>query len=161
VLETDDGQVLSGSLDIVAHLEERHPDPPLWPSDPARRAEVQVFLEWFDGVWKGPPNQLADAIDAGHHPDEPELRRWCNALESSRDLFDELLQGRDYLAGGSFSVVDLAVFPFLKYGVGASDEDDETFHRILVEHLRPETRHHRLRAWIGRVDDRPRSGLAT
>jgi hypothetical protein len=30
-----------------------------------------------------------------------------------------------------------------------------------VEHLRPETRHHRLRAWIRRVDDRPRAGLAT
>jgi glutathione S-transferase len=65
------------------------------------------------------------------------------------------------LAGGSFSVLDLAVFPFLKYGVGAPDEDDEVFHRILVEHLRPETRHHRLRAWIRRVDDRPRAGLAT
>ncbi len=161
VLETDDGQVLSGSLDIVAHLEERHPEAPLYPSDPARRAEVELLLEWFDRVWKGPPNWLADAVVAGRDPQEPELRTWGEAVRASLDRFEALLQGRDFLAGGSFSVVDLAVFPFLKYGVGAPDEDDEVFHRILVEHLRPETRHHRVRAWIERVDDRPRAGLAT
>ncbi len=161
VLETDDGEVLSGSLDIVAHLEHRYPDAPLYPADPARRAEVELLLEWFDRVWKGPPTRLADAIVAGRHPDDPELRTCSGALRASVDRFEALLQGRDFLAGRSFSVVDLAVFPFLKYGVGASDEDDETFHRILVEHLRPETRHHRLRAWIQRVDARPRAGLAT
>jgi len=57
-------------------------------------------------------------------------------------------------------VADLTVFPFLKYGVLAYDEDDELFHRILAEHLRPETSHIRLRTWIARVDDLPRAGLA-
>jgi glutathione S-transferase len=161
VLELGDGEVLSGSLDIVAHLEDRFPDAPLYPADPARRAEVELLLAWFDGVWKGPPNELADALLAGRHPDEPELRTLGEVLRASLDRFEALLQGRDFLAGRSFSVVDLAVFPFLKYGVGAPDEDDEVFHRILVEHLRPETRHHRLRDWIRRVDDRPRAGLAT
>jgi glutathione S-transferase len=160
VLETDDGQVLSGSLDIVAHLEARYPHAPLYPADPARRAEVELLLEWFEKVWKGPPNRLADAILAGRDPQEAELRTWRNALQASRDQFEALLQGRDFLAGRTFSVVDLAVFPFLKYGVQASDEDVELFHRILAEHLRPEARHHRLRTWIGRVDSRPRAGLA-
>jgi glutathione S-transferase len=160
VLETDDGYVLSGSLDIVAHLEERHPGAPLYPADPSRRAEVALLLEWFDRVWKGPPNRLADAIDAGGDPQDPVLRTWGEELRASLDRFEALLQGRDFLAGPTFSVLDLAVFPFLKYGVWASDEDDETFHRILVEHLRLETRHARLRTWMERVDARPRAGLA-
>ena len=82
-------------------------------------------------------------------------------MRASLDHVEALLQGRDYVAGQTFGVLDLAMFPFLKYGVWASDEDDEVFHRILVEHLRPETRHRRLRAWMERVDSRPRAGLAT
>jgi len=160
VLETDDGGVLHDSLRIVAHLEARHPERPLYPAKPSRRAEVEVFLDWFDRVWKRPPNLLADALGAGGSPDEPELRRWAEALRGSLDRFDALLQDRDFLAGQAFGVADLVVFPFLKYGVVVSDEDDELFHRILAEHLRPETRHTRLRTWISRVDELPRAGLA-
>jgi glutathione S-transferase len=160
VLETDAGEVLSDSLRIVAHLEDRHPERPLYPAQASRRAEIEVLLDWFDRVWKRPPNLLADALAAGRDPGEPQLRRWRETLRASLDRFEALLQDRDFLTGRSFGVVDLAVFPFLKYGVVVSDEDDELFHRILVEHLRPETRHTSLRAWIARVDELPRAGLA-
>jgi glutathione S-transferase len=158
VLE-DGAAVVAGSLAIVAHLEARHPEPPLFPADAARRAEVEALLDWFDLVWKGPPNRLADAVAAGRDPSEPELRSLGEGLHASLDRFEALLQGRDFLAGGTFGVVDLAVFPFLKYGVWASDEDEDGFHRILARHLRPESRHPRLRAWIDRVNDLPRAGI--
>jgi glutathione S-transferase len=158
VLE-DDGRVISGSLAIVAHLEARHPGAPLFPADPARRAEVETFLDWFDLVWKGPPNWLADAVVAGRDPQEPELRTRGDGLHASLDRFEALLQGRDFLAGDAFGVMDLAVFPFLKYGVWADDEDDDAFHRILARHLRPEKRHPRLRTWIARVNELPRAGI--
>jgi hypothetical protein len=45
------------------------------------------------------------------------------------------LQPRDFPSGQPFGVVDLAVFPFLKYGVPVSDEDDSMAYRTLVEHL--------------------------
>ena len=51
-----DGQVLFDSPLILAWLEERHPEPPLYPADEARRAEVQTFLDWFNLLWKRPPN---------------------------------------------------------------------------------------------------------
>ncbi len=159
VLE-DDGQVLADSLRIVAHLEERHPQAPLYPGEPARREEVHVFLDWFDRVWKRPPNLLAGALEAGRDPEEPDLAAWAAELRGSLDRFEALLKERDFLLGQAFGVGDLAVFPFLKYGVVLNDEDDELFHRILVEHLRPEARHHRLRAWIERVDALPRAGMA-
>jgi hypothetical protein len=34
------------------------------------------------------------------------------------------------------------------------------FHRILVEHLGPGDEHQRVQAWIARVDQLPRAGLA-
>src|SRR5688500_11175550 len=73
VLEVD-GEVLSGSLYIVAHLEERVPEPSLLPADPARAEEVRVYCDWSDRVWKIAPNALSDAIDAGRDPQEPELQ---------------------------------------------------------------------------------------
>jgi glutathione S-transferase len=159
VLEHD-GELLSGSLDIVAHLEDRFPDRPLVPAQPARAEEARVFCDWFDRVWKIAPNALADAIDAGRDADEPELTAWATELRGSLDRFEALLAGRDHLLGHEFGIVDVAVFPFLRYGVGLHDEDVETFHRILAEHLRLEPRHARLRLWIERVDARPRAGLA-
>jgi glutathione S-transferase len=159
VLE-DDGAVVADSLRIVAHLEAKHPEHPLYPADPTRREEVQVFLDWFDRVWKVAPNRLADAAEAGQDPQEPELQAWAAELRGSLDRFEALLKDRDFLCGQAFGVADLTVFPFLKYGVVLNDEDDEVFHRILVEHLRPAARHHRLRAWIDRIDGLPRAGLA-
>src|SRR5690242_20430628 len=43
----DDGVVVADSTAILRHLEERYPDPPLFPRDPARRAELECFLDWF------------------------------------------------------------------------------------------------------------------
>ena len=150
VLVADDGDVVSDSTAILRWLEERHPDPPLWPPDEAARAELDVFLDWFNRVWKRPPNLLADEPGRA---DEADL---VAELRGSRDVFEALLAGRDHLLG-DFSAADCAAFPFLKYGLIHDPDDDEPFHRILIEHLALDGRHPRLEAWIRRVDARPRA----
>ncbi|MEH2623137.1 maleylpyruvate isomerase [Bradyrhizobium sp. AZCC 1719] len=42
-LEGDDGAVLTQSLAIIEWLDETHPNPPLLPMDPLRRAKVRAF----------------------------------------------------------------------------------------------------------------------
>src|SRR5215211_751393 len=42
----DGDEVIADSVQILRHLEERWPDPPLFPRDAARRTELDVFLEW-------------------------------------------------------------------------------------------------------------------
>ena len=42
-LEIGEGQVLTQSLAIIEWLEETHPEPPLLPKDPIRRAKVRAF----------------------------------------------------------------------------------------------------------------------
>ncbi len=42
-LDVGDGQVLTQSLAIIEWLEEIHPEPPLLPKDPLRRAKVRAF----------------------------------------------------------------------------------------------------------------------
>jgi hypothetical protein len=36
--------------------------PPLYPDDPARRAELDASVECFDGVWKVAPNAIEAEI---------------------------------------------------------------------------------------------------
>jgi glutathione S-transferase len=70
-------------------------------------------------------------------------------------VHEALLGRRDYLLGDDFSAADCAAFPFLKYALKLDAEDDELFHRILHER-QPIDAYPRLRAWIERVDERPR-----
>jgi glutathione S-transferase len=44
----DGGEVISDSTAIALHLEERHPTPPLLPSDPVSRARVLLLEDWAD-----------------------------------------------------------------------------------------------------------------
>jgi len=151
----EDDRVIADSTAILEYLEERYPDPPLYPTDEARRAEVRVFVDWFNRVWKRWPNEIEGELVDGK-PNPETVARLAAELTGSRDLFEALLTGRDYLFG-EFSVADCVAFPFLKYGLIWHEDDDHLFHRILIDHLRLEGSHPRLEAWIRRVDERPRA----
>ena len=148
----DDGTVVVDSMEIVRHLEERHPEPPLFPRDRARRAEMAVFIDWFNRVWKGPPNQIAAELERTD-PDRELIATLSRSMRSALALFEDLLDGRDHLFG-DFSAADCAAFPFLKYALGRDPDDDQLFHRVLEEHQRLDGRYPRLEAWVGRVSRR-------
>jgi glutathione S-transferase len=152
----DGDEVVVDSTRILRHLEERWPDPPLFPRDPARCAELDVFLDWFNEVWKEAPNGIEDEKELDD-PDERRIDELAGRMRASLDVFEGLLDGRDYLFGDEFSAADCAAFPFLKYGALRDPADDELFHLILEEHLALNDEHPRLRDWIARVNERPRA----
>lgn len=156
VLVDDDGAVVFDSPIILEHLEQRVPDPPLWPADPARRAEMDVFVDWFDRVWKRPPNRIVAEMEADE-PDTGKVDRLGTAIRDSLDRFERLLHGRDYLFGDEITAADYLAFPFLQYARGIDDDDREVFHVVLERWLRSRE-HPRLDAWIERIDARPRAG---
>jgi glutathione S-transferase len=68
-----DGRRIGDSTAIIAALEQRHPDPPLYPADPTERRRALALEDWFD-------EQLG-----------PPIRRYVfHTLRSERELFDEL-----------------------------------------------------------------------
>jgi glutathione S-transferase len=145
VLEHD-GVAVADSQRIIRYLDAVSPDAPLLVDDPL----LDVFLEWFDGVWKGPPNAIEAAEAAGETPDpalSARLRGWL-------DVFERRLDGRDYLFG-DFSAADCVAYPFLKYGVGRADADAERFHVLLERELALGGAYPRLAGWIERVAARP------
>ncbi|HYN52707.1 MAG TPA: glutathione S-transferase family protein [Thermoleophilaceae bacterium] len=146
----EDGDlVLTDSTRILHHLEELQPEPPLFPGDPARAAEVEIFLDWFNRAWKREPNLIAD--EAG---DAEATVRWGDRMQRRLELFERLLHGRDYLFG-EFGAADCAAWPFLRYAVQIEPDDDEAFHRVLYERL-DVSGHPQLSEWIKRVAQRPK-----
>jgi glutathione S-transferase len=147
------GEVAHDSARIVARLEQLHPDPPLYPADPARRAEMDVFIEWFNAVWKRPPNEI-ERILGLPETDPAQIAQLSGLMHGSLDLFESMLDGREYLFGDAFSAADCIAYPFVKYAAGRDPEDAELFHRILEEHQSGDGRP-RLAAWIERIRRQP------
>jgi glutathione S-transferase len=150
VLVEDDGTVIADSRRILRHLEATRPDPPLFPVDPCRRAGIDIFFEWFDEIWKVPPNAIAD-----DDPGPDELARLSARMDAWQDVFEDLLSGPDHLLG-EFSAADCLAYPFLRYSALDEPPDDDSFHHVLVDHLRLDGRP-RLADWIERMDARPRA----
>jgi glutathione S-transferase len=155
VLEFDDGAVVHDSMQIVRVLEERVPDPPLYPADAAGRARLIHFIDWFDDVWKLAPNAIEAEI--GYEvPDVERIDTLAGELSAALDHLEGMLDGREYLMGHAFSAADCAAYPFLKYAVWRDPADDELFHRVLDGYQQLDDDHPQLAAWIERVDQRPR-----
>jgi glutathione S-transferase len=146
-----DGQVIVDSPVILRELERRVPDPPLWPAEPAGRAEADVFVDWFNRVWKVAPNRMAD------EPGALEQAAWAAELRGSLDRFEALLTGRDFLLSDRFGIADVIAFPFLKYAASIEPDDPDPFHHVLAEHLALGEGYARLRGWIARCDGLPRA----
>ena len=136
----DDGEVVVDSMVIVAHLERLRPEPPLYPADPARRAELEVFIDWFNRVWKYAPN----AIEAGG-----DVQALAADMDRHLDVFEAMLAGREFLFG-EFSAADCCAYPFLKYAAGRDPADDDLFHRVLEEHQSLDDRP-RVADWVVRI----------
>jgi len=150
-----DGEIVFDSPRIIARLEELYPDPPLYPADPARRAELDVFVEWFQHVWKRPPNEI-ERILGLPETDPAQIAALAGLMDEWLDFFESMLQGRDYLFGDDFSAADCIAYPFVKYAAGRDPADEELFHRILDEHQTVEGRPD-LAAWIERIRRRPQA----
>ena len=151
-----EGEIVADSTAILRRLEELHPDPPLWPGERPARAEVDVFIDWFNRVWKGPPNEIAEAIERGA-ADQFVLDRCAGQLQAALRLFESLLDGRPYLFGDSLTAADCVAFPFLKYAAMRDPADDELFHRVLEQYQPLGDDHPNVATWIERVNGHPRA----
>ncbi len=100
VLE-EDAFVLPESVVINEYLEERYPEPALWPADPAERAAGRLLVERFDQL--GRPYY---ALRRGNEDARDDLDQELTKL-------DWLLAGRPYLTGHEFGLADAAYLPWI------------------------------------------------
>jgi glutathione S-transferase len=100
VIEEDGGPPLPESAVIMEFLEERYPEPPLLPADPADRAFVRLLI-FRD-------NELTSLYYALRRGEDgaPE------AFDAALGRFDALLGERPYLGGAEFGLADIALVPW-------------------------------------------------
>jgi glutathione S-transferase len=154
----DGTRVIHDSMTIVRYLEDAYPDSPrLYPESSSRRAEVEIFVDWFNRVWKRPPNAIVTEMELPETArDHAAIRKWGDAMQGSLRLFESMLTGRDYLMG-EFGAADIAAFPFVKYASIPESESDYLFHKICSRYQVLGSDHPNVAAWIARVDARPRT----
>lgn len=129
VLEEDGGLLLPESAVIMEYLEERFPEPPLWPADPAERALGRLLLERFD--------RLSDpyyALRRGDESARPEL-------ESRLHELDALLAGQPFLSGRAYGLADIGYVPWVLRSRANLGVELEPFPA--------------LAAWLDRLAERP------
>ena len=69
------GTIVCDSPIILDYLEEQFPQLPLYPPGHGRRAEMKVFIDWFNRVWKVPPNAI-EAELGKDQPDQVKITAW-------------------------------------------------------------------------------------
>ena len=141
-----DGEIVVGSLAIIGRIA-----PELWPTEPRTRAQVDVFLDWFERVWMHPLGVLFTQSD-----DTERCERAGARLQQSLDRFEDLLDGADHLFG-PLTVADIAAYPFLKYASNEElPDDDYEIHRLMRRYQSSEGRP-RVAAWLDRIAALPQA----
>ena len=151
----DAGEVIHDSVAIMRHLDRRTPDPPLFPTEASHRAGVDIFIEWFERVYKAAPNAIEAELETDS-PDQALVERLGAEMQARLDVFEGLLAGADHLLG-PLGAGDFVAYPFLKYALHRDPADDELFHVILERHQPLGDSHPSLSAWIERIAQLPRA----
>lgn len=131
VLE-DDGLILAESRVLMEYLEERLPETPLLPADPADRALVRLRLERFD-------ESLGNAYYLLRRERTSEQAR--TALDVALDDLAKLLERQPYLSGNDYGLADCGYLPWIFRA--------ETSLGVEVRARSA------LAAWLNRVEQRP------
>lgn len=145
----DDGaRLTAGTVAILRRLDQAGPARPLFPREPARAAEAELLVEWFERCWREQLDVLLAEQDRDA-PDRDVMRRAAYSLQGRLSVFERLLEGRDYLLGER-GVLDCVAHPYLR--CAALDGAPQDLVRdVLAQTLSLSGAHPRLRAWIDRV----------
>ena len=146
VLELADGKVLCESMAICRYVEEIHPEPNLFGSDPWERAQIEQWNRHAELELLVPIAQVfrnTHAFWIGKIKQVPEFGAVMRERVAERfDWLDGELANRAYFAGDRFSVADITAMCGLDFGK--------------VSDIRIQTATHpHLAAWHKRVSERP------
>ena len=125
----EDGLLLPESVVISEYLEERYPEPALWPADREERGLARLLVFRFDELSKPYYRLRREEEGAGE------------ALDAALARVDALLEERPYLTGQEFGLADIAYVPWIRRARDRMGVDIGRFSA--------------LAAWVERLEARP------
>ena len=121
--------VLPESAVINEYLEERNPEPPLWPVDREQRAQARLLVFRFDELSK--PYYALRREEAGA----------AEAFDGALARLDAVLEEQPFLTGPEFGLADIAYVPWILRARDRLGVDVESFPAV--------------GAWLERLEARP------
>jgi glutathione S-transferase len=101
----DDGLEIFDSTQIIEYLEDRWPEPPLWPAEPRARAAARLLELKSDEVFFP---QVARLIAAARNPGSAEAGEARDAIADFYDQMEARLADGPFLAGATYTYADIA-----------------------------------------------------
>lgn len=109
-----DGKYIAGNNSICEFLEETFPDQPFLFGDALQKAEIRRLTEWFDTKFYREVHRtmvtekVFKRFVTGTPPNSQVLKNGLNNLNFHMEYIDWLCESRNFLAGDSISLADLA-----------------------------------------------------
>jgi len=146
-LELDNGSTLGETVAICEYLEEKHPTPALVGATAEERAETRMWqrrieLNITEHLYNG--FRYAEGLplfkDRMHCL--PEAAAGLKAIVQEKLAWlDQLMEGKQFIAGNRFTLVDIILFSALDFGVGVGQTINPNLQNMT--------------AWFTRVNARP------
>lgn len=146
-LRLDDGRYLAETVAIWEYLEEKYPDPPLIGATPEERAETRQWQRRLElNVTENIHNayHYAEGLERFRTriPVAPEAAAGLKHVAQDRlKWIDNLIAGRDYIAGPRFTVADIWLYCWLDFGISVKQPYDHSLKHV--------------DAWFTRIEGRP------
>ena len=145
-LQLDDGQVVAEITAICEYLEEQQPEPALIGGNAAERAETRMWTRRVDlNICEPMANgfRFSQGLPLFESrmrclPDAAEGLKAC--AQDKLTWLDELMDGREFLAGDRFTLADIHLYCFLHFGASVGQPLNEENQNI--------------RSWFERIDAR-------
>lgn len=119
VFEADDGWQLIESRAIIRHLDATLPGASLTPSDPREKAKMDEWLSVeqsnFTPAVMKILGQLLFAKWRGEEPQMSIVEDGRAGVRKTVAVLEKHLAGREYLAGGQFSLAEISFMPYIEY----------------------------------------------
>ena len=146
-LELDNGSTLGETVAICEYLEEKHPTPALIGATPEERAEERMWQRRIElNITEHLYNGFRYAEGLQMFKDRmhclPEAAPGLKAIVQEKlEWLDKLMEGKQFIVGNRFTLVDIILFSALDFGVGVGQS------------INPKLKN--MTAWFERVTSRP------
>ncbi len=126
-LELDDGTIVTQSLAIIDYLEQRHPEPPVYPADPVTRARALAVAQAIASEIQPLNNtSVTDYLEARFGADDDAIHAWMSHfMRSGFAAVEQLIDGDHFAFGAAPTIADVCIVPQVfnahRYKVDISD----------------------------------------
>jgi glutathione S-transferase len=146
-LELDNGSTLAETVAICEYLEEKHPTPALIGATAEERAEERMWQRRIElNITENMYNGFRYAEGLQLFKDRmhclPEAAAGLKAIVQEKlEWLDKLMEGKQFIVGNRFALVDIILFSALDFGAGVGQS------------INPNLKN--MTAWFARVAARP------